>query len=111
MAFPKKLRHKFGAIRSEEDGIKFASLLEKKYYKTLKMRQQAGDLLFFLRQVPLHLPGNVRYVIDFVEFIAPKNGDQGDVIFTEVKGYMTEIAKLKIKQAEEIYGISINIVK
>ena len=72
---------------------------------------KAGELLFFLRQVPIHLPGNVRYVIDFLEFHSPKNGDQGEVVFTEVKGIMTPMAQLKIKQAEELLGIEINIVK
>jgi len=105
-----KLKHKFGAKPCESDGIKFSSQLEKRYYHRLKRLQQAGEILFFLRQVPVHLPGNVRYVIDFVEFHAPKGDDQGDVVFTEVKGFMTPMAKMKIAQAEELLGITINIV-
>lgn len=106
----KFLKHKYHAKPTEVDNIKFSSKLEARYYGQLKLLQQAGEILFFLRQTPLHLPGNIRYVVDFVEFWAPKNEDQGDVIFTECKGCMTPQGKDKIKMAEDIYGISINIV-
>lgn len=107
----RRIRHKYGAKRTTVDNIKFSSKLESAYYGKLRMLEKNGDILFFLRQTSLHLPANIRYVIDFVEFWAPKNGDQGEVIFTECKGFMTPQAKDKIKMAEEIYGISINIVK
>jgi len=102
--------HKFHAKITTCDGIKFSSKLEARYYEHLKMLQKTGLILFFLRQTSLHLPGNIRYVIDFVEFWAPKGDSQGEVIFTECKGFCTPQAKDKIKMAEDIYGISINIV-
>ena len=68
--------------------------------------QKEGEVVFFLRQVPFHLPGGSRYVIDFQEFHS-----NGNVVFTEVKGFMTDIASLKIKLVQEIYPIKINIVK
>ena len=104
-------KHKFGAKRTECDGIKFDSKLEAKYYNTLKMAQQSGELLFFLRQVPFHLPGNTKYVVDFVEFWKGKNDEPGDIVFTDVKGYMTDLSRIKIAQTEEIYGIEIQIIK
>jgi hypothetical protein len=99
------IKHKFHAKATEYDGIKFSSKKEAHYYLKLKAAKESGELLFFLRQCPLHLTGNIRYVIDFIEF-----WNDGSVVFTEVKGYMTEIARLKIRQAEDIYNISINIV-
>ena len=99
------IRHKFGAKPTQIDGIRFDSKLESRYYSTLKMNQAAGELIFFLRQVPLHLPGKTKYVCDFVEFW--KNGD---VIFTDVKGMETEVFKLKKRQVEELYPIEIQIV-
>ena len=98
-------RHKFHAKQTEADGIKFASKLESRYYKKLKMLQQAGEIVFFLRQVPLHLEGGVKLVVDFVIFW--KNGD---VTFEDTKGLMTSQAKQKIKQAESRYPIKIKIV-
>lgn len=107
-------KHKFGAKPQICDGKRFSSQLEARYYKVLKLAQNAKErpLLFFLRQVPFELPGNITYRLDFMEFWAPKEGEScGDIIFTETKGFMTPEAKIKIAQVEEIYGITINIVK
>ena len=97
-------RHKFRAVQTVADGIKFPSKKEARYYEELKLRQAAGGVLFFLRQVPFHLPGGVRHVIDFVEFHA-----DGTVHFVEIKGYDTPIGKLKRKLVESIYPISVEV--
>ena len=100
------IKHKFGAIRTERDGIKFPSKAEAHYYDKLKLAQKAGDLLFFLRQVPFHLPGNVKYVVDYVEFWKDEN-----VVFTDVKGMQTKEFITKKKLVEALYPITINVVK
>jgi len=97
--------HKFKAKPTTADGIRFDSKLESRYYQQLKFRQKAGDLIFFLRQVPFYLPANVRYVVDFVEF----NSD-GSVEFIDCKGYDTPTSKMKRKQVEAIYPIKIKLV-
>ena len=94
--------HKFKAKRTECDGIKFASKKEATYYQELQLRKKAGEVLFFLRQVPLHLPGNVKYVCDFQVFIT-----NGEVEFIDVKGFRTpQYIKLK-KMVEAVYPIEI----
>jgi len=105
------MKHKFNAKPQICDGIKFPSKAEARYYKQLQQAEKSSELLFFLRQVPFHLPGNIKYVVDFVEFWAPKNGEPGDVVFTDVKGMMTPLARTKIAQVESLYPIKINIVK
>ena len=60
--------HKYNARAVVIDGIRFDSVKEGRYYNQLKLRQQAGEVLCFLRQVPIHLPGQTRLVIDFLEF-------------------------------------------
>jgi dissimilatory sulfite reductase (desulfoviridin) alpha/beta subunit len=97
-------RHKFRAKPSDEDGIHFASKKERAYYRVLKLRQKSGEVLFFLRQAPFHLPGNVRHVIDFIEFWA-----DGTVHFVEIKGFDTPMGKLKRKQVMDIYPIVVEI--
>ena len=62
------LRHKFKAKPCEADGIKFASKKEHKRYQQLKILQNSGEILFFLRQVPFHLEAGVKYVCDFLVF-------------------------------------------
>ncbi len=100
-----RFKHKFNAQRTELDGIKFASKKEANYYGELKIRQAAGLVLFFLRQVPFHLPGNIRYVVDFAEFLSNQ-----EVRFVDVKGYKTDMYKLKVKQVKDVYGVTIEEV-
>jgi len=96
------IRHKYNARPTELDGIRFSSKREAKYYSDLLLAQRSGDLLFFLRQVPFHLPGNVRYVCDFAEF-----WKSGEVRFSDIKGFRTPMYILKKKQVEAIYPIKI----
>ena len=84
------------------DGIRFPSQKEKKYYDQLVLAKRSGELAFFLRQVPLHLPGNVKYLCDFVEFWA-----NGEVRFVDTKGYRTPMYKTKLKIVRELYPIEI----
>lgn len=99
-------RHKFNAKICESDGIKFSSKRERSFFHALKAQQDRGEVLFFLRQIPLHLPGNTKYVVDFQVFYA-----NGEVAFIDVKGLETENFKLKKRQVEDLYPITIEIVK
>jgi len=96
------LKHKFKAIPTVSDNIRFSSKKEKKRYEELKLLQQAGELLFFLRQVPFHLPGNVKYVCDFMSF-----WKDGAVTIEDVKGFKTPMYKTKKKILEATYPIEI----
>ena len=93
------IRHKFHARITEMDGIKFSSQKEAAYYQKLKTLKAGGAVLFFLRQVPFHLPGGVRFVIDFVEFWA-----DGFVRFVDTKGFKTESYRAKKRMVEELYS-------
>lgn len=99
-------KHKFNAKPCEADDIKFSSKAERRYYHTLKILQDRGEVVFFLRQVPLHLPGNTKYVVDFQVFYA-----DGTVAFVDVKGMSTPMFILKKTQVESLYPIEIEIVK
>jgi hypothetical protein len=96
------LKHKFKAKPTETDGIKFSSKKEAKRYNNLKTLQNIGEVIFFLRQVPFHLPGGVKYVCDFFIFWA-----NGEVTIEDVKGFKTETYKAKKKMVEAIYPIII----
>ena len=94
--------HKFKAIATEHEGIRFASKKEGQRSLDLKQLQSAGEIAFFLRQVPFHLPGNVKYVVDFAIFWAC-----GEVTFEDVKGVRTPQYITKKKQVEALYPITI----
>lgn len=96
------IKHKFNAIRTERDGIKFPSQKQARYYDELKMQQKVGLVLFFLMEVPIRLPGNVKYKIDFVVFMT-----DGNVRFIDVKGHKTKMYITKKKMVEALYPITI----
>lgn len=94
--------HKFRNQPTEVNGEKFQSKKEANYYQQLCLARRSGDLLFFLRQVPFHLPGGVRYLADFLEF-----WKSGEVRFVDVKGMRTPTYILKKKQVEALYPVQI----
>ena len=95
-------KHKFHAKPVLYENIRFDSKKERNRYAELKQMQTNGEVVFFLRQIPLHLPGNIRYVCDFQIF-----WPNGTVTFEDVKGYRTDTYKIKKKQVEAIYPIEI----
>lgn len=100
------VKHKFNAKpTTTQDGTKFPSKKEASYYQYLKHQRALGYVLFFLRQTPFHLPGNVKYLADFTVF----NTD-GTVEFIDVKGKDTPLSLTKRKMVEDLYGIKIKVV-
>jgi hypothetical protein len=97
--------HKYKAIRTELDGIKFPSKKEAAHYVLLKSLVKSGQVVFFLRQIPFDLPGPTKYTVDFQEFWA-----DGTIRFVDVKGMKTtEFIRAK-KQVEAIYPVTIETV-
>lgn len=97
--------HKYKAIRTELDGIKFDSKKEAAYYLDLKRQKDAGFVLFFLRQTAFDLPGNVKYRCDFQVFYV-----DGRIRFIDVKGMQTKDFIMKKKMVEALYPVEIEIV-
>ena len=93
--------NKFHAVMCETDGIKFSSKKERNRYIELTALKSMGAY-WFLRQVPFHLPGNVKYVLDFLIF-----WKDGSVTFEDVKGRKLPMYILKKKQVEALYPIKI----
>ena len=102
---PRYHGHKFNAIQTICDGISFPSKKQAKYYQDLKLRKVAGEITFFLREVPFDLPGNTKYRVDFQEFHS-----DGTVHFVDVKGYETKDFIMKKKMVESLYPVEIEIV-
>ncbi len=100
------MKHKYHATPTETDGMKFASKLEAKHYKHLKWLKANGDIVFFLRQCPFHVPGNKKFVVDFVEFWA-----DGNIRWVDCKGYETDMFKFKKALVEALYPITITVIK
>lgn len=93
-----RLKHKYNAVRCEYDGIMFHSKRERNRYIELNLLKKAQQILFFLRQTPFHLPGNVKYLCDFVVFWT-----DGNITFEDVKGFKTDEYIIKKKMVEDLY--------
>lgn len=91
-------RHKFHATPTTTNGRRYASKLEARHADRLRLAQASGELLGWLEQVPFHLPGGVRHVVDFLEFWA-----DGRCVFTETKGHETESYRAKKRIVEALY--------
>jgi len=101
-----KARSKYNVAAKADrtaDGIVFDSKAEMRWY--LRLKTDPG-VLFFLRQVPFHLPGNTVYRCDFM--VAYQVGGVFPYIeFQDVKGMRTATYRLKKKQVEALYPIKI----
>ena len=95
-------KHKYNAQRTEHNGVLYASKKEADYAKNLDLCRKAGEIQYWLRQVPFTLTGGIIYRVDFMEV----NRD-GSIDFVEVKGYKTEAFKIKKRLVEALYPIKI----
>jgi hypothetical protein len=97
-----KQTHKYHATPKYVDGLRFDSKLEAQLYEALRLREKAGQLRYFLRQVPFELDGGVRYRADFVAF--PHEGHEE---IWDAKGVDTPLSSTKRRQVEARYGVKI----
>ncbi len=101
----RRILHKFKAIASYADKIRFPSKLERDCYNRLKQLQSQGKILFFIRQPSFDLPGGTKHSIDFEVFLPD------EVKFLESKGRDLPLGKLKRLQVEELFGITVEVIK
>ena len=88
----------------------YQSKKEAGYAETLDFRKIAGEISFWLRQVPITLPGGKVYRVDFMTFQQVVNTDLYEIHWIEVKGHKTTTGEVKRSVAEAILGITIEVV-
>lgn len=97
---------KYKSTITYTDNVRFASKLEAQYYSYLKMLKNSNSIKYFLRQVPIHLTGGIKYVCDFMVVYQDNR-----IEYVDTKGFETAIFKLKKKQVEALYPFKIKLVK
>lgn len=94
--------NKYGAKKTEYNGVLYDSKREAAYAHELDLRLKAHDINGWIRQVPFPLDVNgqliAKYVMDFVVY-----HKDGTVELVEVKGFETPVYKLKVKLLKAIY--------
>jgi hypothetical protein len=102
--------NKYHATRTEYNGNLYHSKKEAEYAQGLDLLIKAGEIEFYLRQVPFQLQGGVVYRADFVTFQRLPN-TIWNIKVIEVKGYFTPESKRKMKQFRAAYpNLEIEIV-
>jgi hypothetical protein len=101
-----KIRHKYNAVRTVRDGIKFPSKKEASRYDELCLLIKTGRVVFFLRQPLFDLGGGTTYRADFLVFWA-----DGTASVEDVKGVETKEFKKAKRQVEARYPVKIEVVR
>jgi hypothetical protein len=118
-------RSKYGAIKTEVDGIVFASKAEARRYAELRLLEKAGEIrnLKLQPSFPIEVirrwNGEVVqagvYIADFQydDVIATHRGgyEAWKTVIEDVKGMKTPVYRLKKKLVEAQYGIEITEVR
>lgn len=102
-------RDRMGAKITEVDGIKFRSRLEADRYKELKLLKAAGEVKYFLRQVPFDVAPGVVYRCDF--YVVYNTYPPSEPGVEDTKGFLTDTSRVKIKVVEDRYGLAIRILR
>lgn len=98
----KKRYNKFNAKPVITKTQRFDSTAEFQYKQHLDYLKKNNKVRFYLTQIPFHLLGGTKLIIDFLVFYM-----DGTCQFIDVKGRETPIFKLKKKEVEAIYPIEI----
>jgi hypothetical protein len=103
----KKSRSKYGAKRTEVDGVTFASKAEARRYGELKLMERAGEIENLTLQPRYRLDVNGVKVCAYVgDFFYYRIGQKGPVV-EDVKGVSTPVYRIKKRLMKAIYGIDI----
>lgn len=97
-AHARRAGHKFSAVRTERDGIRFPSKLEARIYDRLCALQERGAIVGFLRQPRFDLGGGTTYAADFLVFHV-----DGSCEVVDAKGHETKAFIRSKKQTEARY--------
>ena len=112
---------KYRAIRTEIDGVTFASKAEAARYELLKLRQMAGEIQDLTLQPaypihvvklyrngwPIEIATVAKWIGDF-EYVVVASGE---IVTEDVKGVKTSTYQLKKKLVEAIHGITITEIQ
>jgi hypothetical protein len=108
-----KRPHKYRAVPTVIDGIRFASKKEAARYCDLKLLEKAGEIreLELQPRFPLYVckrqNGELHKVCDYVADFRYRQGPRGILVIEDVKGMRTPTYRLKRKMVEAQYGFEI----
>lgn len=110
-------QHKYRAVPTVIDGIRFHSKKEAARYLDLKLLERIGEVkeLELQPKFPLYAPtrnghGPVEKICDYVADFRYRQGPRGVLVIEDVKGMRTPVYRLKAKWFRAQYGLDITEV-
>ena len=115
---PRNVRHKYHNTPVTVAGQKFPSKAQAAHNQTLRLAAASGEILGFVSEVSVRLPGGNRMRLDeLVHELAPYTcshcGGENlcpTLVFEDVKGVITEAWEVKRKALEAALGIKVRII-
>lgn len=103
---------KYGGVPTQTaDGEKFQSHHEANYYNTLLLRQRAGEVKEFEKQVRYEIVVNGVFICEYIlDFRVTLADDTVEHIDTKSSGTMTPTYRLKKKLMFAVHGITLKEV-
>lgn len=96
---------KFGNIKAEAEGIKFASRKEMRRWMDLRLEEVAGTIKDLKRQVRYPLDVNGVHVCDYIADATYERAE--NLVVEDSKGYRTPLYALKAKLMLACHGITV----
>ena len=94
---------KYGNVKKIFGGRAYASKKEARYAQELELRIKAKDIKSWKPQVKIDLQSNGHHICNYyIDFMIEHN--DGLIEYVEVKGFATEVWRLKWKLCEAQYG-------
>lgn len=103
-------RSKYCSKATYVDGKRFASKKEAARYGQLKAMSDAGYISNLATQVPFEIKVNDKKICKYLADFQYIEIQTGQTVVEDVKGFRTDIYKLKKKLVEAVYGIEIKEV-
>lgn len=106
-----RIKHgsKYGNVTAEHNGIQYHSKKEAAYAAELDLRVKAGDIKSWTRQEKISLDVNGFHICNyFIDFVVIHNDDSTE--YVEVKGFETDVWKMKWKLFEALYSEKENTI-
>ncbi len=106
--FRERYGSKYGNRRQTYEGITYHSNKEADYAAELDLRKKAGDIKSWERQVKISLDVKKKHIANYyVDFMIHHNDKTKE--YVEVKGFATEVWRLKWLLFEALYSNKRNV--
>lgn len=104
--FAGRRRSKYGAVRTEVDGLSFASKKEATRYSALKLLERVGEISGLTLQPRFSLDVGGFHICTYVADFAYRD-KSGAQVTEDTKGVVTDVFAIKKRLMKAVHGINV----